>query len=122
MNLKARTPVLITYNPEVKEIALMMGIKERHFAPLINVSIEQLVPQGHFYRHLERTLDLSFVREFVEKTYAGSGRPSMGYDKDSYKNGPFDREESKASVYHAPCIPSLPSSLSSCAFSGSTAT
>jgi hypothetical protein len=46
----------------------------------------------------------------------------QGYDKDSYKNGPFDREESKASVYHAPCIPSLPSSLSSCAFSGSTAT
>ncbi|MGZ3616665.1 MAG: IS1182 family transposase [Ktedonobacteraceae bacterium] len=55
----------------------MMGTKERHFAPLINVSVEQLVPQDHFYRHLERTLDLSFVREFVEKTYAGSGRPSI---------------------------------------------
>ncbi|HEX6482948.1 MAG TPA: transposase [Ktedonobacteraceae bacterium] len=35
------------------------------------------MPQDHFYRHLERTLDLSFVREFVEKTYAGSGRPSI---------------------------------------------
>jgi hypothetical protein len=35
------------------------------------------VPQDHFYRHLERTLDLSFVREFVEKTYAGGGRPSI---------------------------------------------
>src|SRR6266436_3781336 len=55
----------------------MMGRKERHFAPLINVSVEQLVPQDHFYRHLERTLDLSFVREFVEKTYAGGGRPSI---------------------------------------------
>jgi hypothetical protein len=31
--------------------------KERNFAPLINVSVEQLVPQDHFYRHLERTLD-----------------------------------------------------------------
>jgi len=55
----------------------MMGTKERHFAPLINVSVEQLVPHDHFYRHLERTLDLSFVREFVQKTYAGGGRPSI---------------------------------------------
>src|SRR5215471_3997667 len=59
------------------EFIPMMGKKERHFAPLINVSVEQLVPQDHFYRHLERTLDLSFVREFVEKTYAGGGRPSI---------------------------------------------
>jgi hypothetical protein len=35
----------------------MMGSKERHFAPLLNVSVEQLVPHDHFYRHLERTLD-----------------------------------------------------------------
>ncbi len=55
----------------------MMGRKERSFAPLINVSLEDLVPQDHFYRHLERTLDLSFVREFVQQTYAGGGRPSV---------------------------------------------
>jgi transposase len=55
----------------------MMGTKERHFAPLIQVSVEQLVPADHFYRHLERTLDLSFVREFVEETYAHGGRPSI---------------------------------------------
>src|SRR6266853_5662061 len=55
----------------------MMGKKERSFAPLINVSLEELVPQDHFYRHLERTLDLSFVREFVHETYAGGGRPSI---------------------------------------------
>jgi len=36
-----------------------------------------LVPQDHFYRHLERSLDLSFVREFVQQTYAGGGRPSI---------------------------------------------
>jgi len=48
----------------------MMGKKERNFAPLINVSVEELVPQDHFYLHLERTLDLSFVREFVQQTYA----------------------------------------------------
>jgi transposase len=55
----------------------MMGKKERHFAPLINVSLEDLVPADHFYRHLEHTLDLSFVREFVQETYAGGGRPSI---------------------------------------------
>src|SRR5947209_16659852 len=55
----------------------MMGRKERHFAPLINVSLEDLLPADHFYRHLERTLDLSFAREFVHETYAGGGRPSI---------------------------------------------
>ncbi len=55
----------------------MMGTKERNFAPLIHVSLEELVPQDHFYRHLERTLDLSFVYTFVKQTYAGGGRPSI---------------------------------------------
>jgi transposase len=55
----------------------MMGSEQRSFAPLVNVSLEDLVPQDHFYRHLEKTLDLSFVREFVQQTYAGSGRPSI---------------------------------------------
>jgi len=55
----------------------MMGTKTRTFAPLINVSLEDLVPANHFYRHLERALDLSFVRELVQQTYAGGGRPSI---------------------------------------------
>ena len=55
----------------------MMGTKERSFAPLIHVSLEDLVPADHFYRHLEQSLDLSFVREFVHQTYAGGGRPSI---------------------------------------------
>ncbi|SRR6266568_664210 len=55
----------------------MMGQKERCFVPLVNVSLEELVPQDHFYRHLDKTLDLSFVREFVQETYAGGGRPSI---------------------------------------------
>ena len=55
----------------------MMGKKERSFAPLVKVSLEALVPQDHFYRHLERTLDLSFVREIVHETYANGGRPSI---------------------------------------------
>src|SRR5712692_7374341 len=55
----------------------MMGFKPRVFTLLTNVSLEELVPADHFYRHLERTLDLSFVREFVQETYAGGGRPSI---------------------------------------------
>src|SRR5260221_13182012 len=55
----------------------MMGTKQRRFAPLINGSVEELVPHDHFYRHLERTLDLSFVREFVQETYTDKGRPSI---------------------------------------------
>src|ERR1700693_478350 len=58
-------------------MSIMMGSTQRHFAPLINVSLEELVPQDHFYRHLERTLDLSFVHEFVQEKYAGKGRPSI---------------------------------------------
>ncbi len=43
----------------------MTGSKERQFALLIQVSLEELVPPDHFYRHLERKLDLSCVRKFV---------------------------------------------------------
>src|SRR5829696_3875497 len=55
----------------------MMGSKDRAFAPLVNVSLEQLVPADHFYRHLHNSLDLSFVRELVAPFYAAGGRPSV---------------------------------------------
>ena len=55
----------------------MMGSKERAFGPLPAVTLEELVPPDHFYRHLERTLDLSLVRELVRDTYADIGRPSI---------------------------------------------
>ena len=55
----------------------MMGTKERAFPPLPPVSLEDLIPPDHFYRHLERTLDLGFVRDLVGEAYAGSGRPSV---------------------------------------------
>ncbi len=54
----------------------MMGTKARLFMPIAAVSLEDLVPATHFYRHLDRVLDLSFVREFVKTTYAHGGRPS----------------------------------------------
>ena len=55
----------------------MMGTKERAFAPLCNRSLEDLVPAGHFYRHLEAKLDLGFVRDLVHGTYKDGGRPSI---------------------------------------------
>lgn len=55
----------------------MMGSKHREFVPLVNVSLEQLVPTDHFYRNLHTALDLSFVRELVAPFYAAGGRPSV---------------------------------------------
>src|SRR5215210_6977745 len=55
----------------------MMGTKLRDFAPLPNLSLEELVPKDNFYRRLQSALDLSFVRDLVEDLYAACGRPSV---------------------------------------------
>jgi transposase len=56
----------------------MLGpVKPRHLDQAIAVSLEGLIPQDHFYRHLETKLDLSFVREWVHDLYADRGRPSI---------------------------------------------
>ena len=47
------------------------------FTPVSALSLEDLVPADHFYRHLDRVLDLSFVRKLVQRTYAPAGRPSI---------------------------------------------
>jgi hypothetical protein len=54
----------------------MLGKKDRVFAPLPAVSLEELVPTDHVSRHLERSRGLSFVRDVVRDTYAEAGRPS----------------------------------------------
>jgi hypothetical protein len=47
----------------------MLGpAKPRRLDQPIAVSLEDLVPQDYFYRHLEATLDLSFVRDLVRGT------------------------------------------------------
>lgn len=57
---------------------IMLGPpKSRDLDEPILVSLNDLVPQSHFYRHLERTLDLAFVRELVREAYAEIGRPSI---------------------------------------------
>src|SRR5215210_1632290 len=61
----------------VGDAPLMMGTKIRNFAPLPDPSLQELVPKNNFYRRLEATLDLSFVRDLVRDCYASSGRPSV---------------------------------------------
>jgi hypothetical protein len=54
----------------------MLGpVKPRRLDEPIAVSLEELVPQDHFYRHLEATLDLSFVRDRTRELYAERGGP-----------------------------------------------
>ncbi len=55
----------------------MMGFKKRSFTSLVAVSLEELVPQDHFYRHVYNVLDLSFVYDLVRPYYAVAGRPSI---------------------------------------------
>jgi len=55
----------------------MMGTKAREFATHTDISVEALVPIDNFYRHLERTLDLAFVRDLVREHYAADGRPGI---------------------------------------------
>ncbi len=55
----------------------MVGTKLRLFGPLNHVTLEDLVPTHHFYRHVDRILDLTFVRDLVKSCYAPIGRPSV---------------------------------------------
>src|SRR5215213_513251 len=56
----------------------MLGpAKPRRLHEPITVSLEDLVPSNHFYRHLEAKLDLSFVRDWTRDLYAERGRPSI---------------------------------------------
>src|SRR5665213_841275 len=61
----------------MREGTAMMGFKARYFQPIDTVTLEQLVPADHFYRQLDRALDLSFVRDLVRDQYAAGGRPSI---------------------------------------------
>jgi transposase len=55
----------------------MMGQKRRNCTTLTHVSLDDLVPSDHFYRHLDKVLDLFFVREMTQEKYGQGGRPSI---------------------------------------------
>ncbi len=51
--------------------------KTRDLDRPVLIAIESYVPKDHFYRHLHRVLDLSFVRALAADCYASGGRPSI---------------------------------------------
>ena len=55
----------------------MLGHKAREFKQHKSISLEDLVPDDNFYRQVQRSIDLSFVRELVDDFYASMGRPSI---------------------------------------------
>jgi transposase len=55
----------------------MLGHKTRDFKPLKAVSLEDLVPKDNFYRQVEQSIDLSFVRDLAHDLYSNIGRPSI---------------------------------------------
>ena len=56
----------------------MLGpAKARDLDRPVLAAIESYIPKDHFYRHLHRVLDLSFVRDLVADRYASGGRPSI---------------------------------------------
>jgi transposase len=63
--------------PRAWERAMLGPAKLRRLSEPIAVSLEDLVPKDHFYRHLEATLDLDFVRGYVQELCADRGRPSI---------------------------------------------
>ena len=56
----------------------MLGLAKPHrFNEPTAVSLEDHIPQDHFYRHLEANLDLSFVREWAREHSAEHAWPSI---------------------------------------------
>src|SRR3712207_5634068 len=67
-----------SYRPLLRAFAVwslpMLGpAKPRRLDVPVAVSLEDLVPANHFYRHLEAKLDLSFGREWARELYAERG-------------------------------------------------
>jgi len=56
----------------------MLGHKAREFKQHQSISLEDLVPDDNFYRQVERSLDLSFVRDLVDEFYS-SLEPVMNF-------------------------------------------
>jgi transposase len=73
----AAYPSLLALPVRQAELPMLGPAKPRRLDEPIAVSLEDLVPANHFYRHLEVKLDLSFVRDWARELYAERGRPSI---------------------------------------------
>jgi hypothetical protein len=54
------------------------GHKTRDFKQHVAISLEALVPKDNFYRQVNQSIDLSFVRDLAAEFYSSFGRPSRG--------------------------------------------
>ena len=68
---------LFACRPPPRSLPMLGPTKPRRLDEPIAVSLEDLVPRDHFYRHLEAKLDLGFVRDWTAELYAERGRPSI---------------------------------------------
>ena len=55
----------------------MLGRKDREFKQHESISLEDLVPEDNFYRQVEQSIDLDFVRDLASEFYSNIRRPSI---------------------------------------------
>ncbi len=56
----------------------MMGALKNHRDERVSVSVEELVPQDHFLRAIEATINFDFIEEKLRPYYCeNNGRPSI---------------------------------------------
>ena len=55
----------------------MLNRNENRQMKMCVVTLEELMPQKHFLRDLDKCIDFSFIYEKVEALYSNTGRPSV---------------------------------------------
>lgn len=55
----------------------MLGEKQRHEPMFYYVRMEDMVPENHLLRLVDKYIDLGFIREKVKHLYSHTGRPSI---------------------------------------------
>jgi hypothetical protein len=56
---------------------MMIGKKERDFKIHAQISLEDLMPEDNFYRQLEASVSIDFVRDLVEDLYSSIDSPEL---------------------------------------------
>lgn len=59
------------------EVIAMLNRNESRQMKMCFVTLEELMPQEHFLRDLDRYVDFSFIYDKVEALYSNTGRPSV---------------------------------------------
>ena len=54
----------------------LLGEKQRHEPMFYYVRMEDMVPENHLLRLIDKYIDLGFIREKVKHLYSHTGRPS----------------------------------------------